>query len=456
MRQVIDKFSQRLGPLWWHTLLMFVSSKMGDVINMYIALFVVPDVLDHEDLGAVVPIVRLVAVLSVPLSIILSTSLKYLSLFHVQGASGRVKALVLDLSKFISVLSTLILLFLIVFRDFIEVRLKISDEKILWVVAAMALMSCWKPTVEMAAQGTKRFYALILSQFFGPVVRLLAILAFLDSLQLAGYLLATVLADLSICALLVWSFYVCIKPTIVRESYSEFFPSIRKYLLPIGLVVLLTSIQTMIEPWIIRQRLSEADSAGFYMATTLGSIPMYFSNAMIPFFFVLISENYERGLSTRKLHLQALGVVLVLGLSVSGVFLVFHQEILGLRPSWSTFSEYGPYVGLLGIIMTGDILLRCHYLHENACHRFRYLWYYTFFIVLEVSLLYGLNLWTHVQDFFANSTWLWVQENMVSSLKFTVYFMLLTRVLIAFGIAIELIFFRFDGVRPSVSEASVR
>jgi O-antigen/teichoic acid export membrane protein len=438
MRERLAQLYTRMGPLWWYSALMFGFTRIGDLVNLYIALFLVPDVLAQDQLGAIIPINKLVVVMAVPLSIILATSLKYVSVFIHQGQPGKVKAMLRDLSKIMILLSLVVTTVLILFRSFFEVRLKIEDPRIIWLIVAMCLMAIWGPAVSMVAQGLKKFYSIIITRVTAPIVRLIVILIFLQSMQLSGYLLATVLASLSVMLLLASRLLPYLKPSLPCVSYKEHWPEMRRYLVPVGLIILFTALQSMVEPWIIRQRLSPADSAGFYMAISIGNIPMYLSNAMVPFFFTLVSDHFEKGEPTRRLHLQALSFVLLVGGGMSIGFLLFGDALLQLREGWIPFRPYAKYIGLLGLVTTCDMLILVHYLHQNACHRFGYLKYIGALIMLELVVLYGLNGWGLLVDILPPELWEFVRVNVLRSLAFTVGWMLLIRLLIVLGIGIEL------------------
>ena len=40
--KLISTLHEKLGDLWWYTILLFIAQRMGDVINMFIGLWLVP------------------------------------------------------------------------------------------------------------------------------------------------------------------------------------------------------------------------------------------------------------------------------------------------------------------------------------------------------------------------------------------------------------------------------
>ena len=152
---------RRLGPLWWHTSLMFVSSRIGDIVSVYIGILLVPAVLSEEKLGAVVPVIKLTPLVAAPLSVLLATGLKYISVFESRGQRGRTKALLRDLILISAVLSVLLVGVLGFGRTFIQERLKIEDPLVIWLVAALAVLTFWTPLAQTFARGLKKFKRII-------------------------------------------------------------------------------------------------------------------------------------------------------------------------------------------------------------------------------------------------------------------------------------------------------
>ena len=98
MINLFNALRRRLGRLWWYTLLMFVASRMGDVIGLVIALFLVPMFVPTERLGAILPLIQFSVLIAIPMTIVTQTALKYLSQFVVVGEKGKIKRLLCDLA----------------------------------------------------------------------------------------------------------------------------------------------------------------------------------------------------------------------------------------------------------------------------------------------------------------------------------------------------------------------
>ena len=94
--RLFKKLKLLLGPLWWYSLLMFGIMRLGDVANAYIGLFLVPQKIPVEELGAVPALMGVVVLASIPFSFLVIPVEKYLNVFIEQGERGKAKALFRD------------------------------------------------------------------------------------------------------------------------------------------------------------------------------------------------------------------------------------------------------------------------------------------------------------------------------------------------------------------------
>jgi hypothetical protein len=430
MWHLAGRLRERLGPLWWYTVLMFVFSRVGDLINLLIAVILVPIHVSTEQLGAILPIMKMVALAAAPLSILLATALKYISVFANRDEPGMVRAMLRDLAGLLLILSGLVITGLLLTREFLEQQLKIDDPHVFLLIVMMCVMSCWVPGVTMACQGLKHFRTLIFVSISGPLFRLAATLVFLPSMKLAGYLMATLAASISGFLILTTRLLTSLSHPVPCVSYRAHWPEMRRYTLQIGAMIGLSLLQAAVEPWVVRQRMSIDDSAGFYMAAMLGSIPRYLAGALTPFFFILVSDLYESGESTRRFHLQALGATGGLGLVFSALFFFKGAWMLDLYSPWKSFVSYTPVIALMSLITTMDVLLSFHFLHENACRRFSYLKVFVPVVLVELVVLYGLNGWAWLQPHLPVELCVFVETSVRGSLGATLLIMLAARLVI--------------------------
>ncbi len=439
MLQRLKALKHKLGPLWWYTALMFGVARLGDIVNLYIGMFLVPSVISQEQLGAVLPLLKFSMLAGVPLLIIVRTGLKFLNVFHVAGEKGKIKAVLRDMMAVTTVLSVAVLGLLWVGRDFLRERLGFEDSQTIWLVGALGIvLTCWVPLATMASQGLKRFYGLIVSNLLAPVVRVVAILLLLQRFQVAGYLASSLASSLVVVVFLIWGIRRFWQPGTVAASYRAHRSEILRYMLPIGLFSIALTGQQAMEPWIIRQRLPLEESAAYYIVALLGNIPLFLSTALTPFLFPLVSEQHERRQATHRTQIQVLSIMAAVGGAIVVVYALFGEQILALHPAWRTYLRFAPFVWHFALISTLSAVINLHLWVENACRRFSYLKYFVPTVFVELTVLYALMGWPFFKRWLPDALWQAVDSIIVRDLSFIFLFMLSARLLTVAMVLLEI------------------
>jgi hypothetical protein len=427
---LLRALKRKLGPLWWFSSFYLIFARLGDIVNLYIGAFLVPSMIASDDLGAILPFVTMIALASRPISVVLTVALKYISVFSVCEERGRIKALLRDLVLLAFALSLGYLAVLWVFRDAIKLRLKFGDDRILWLLAGLFLVSCCGPIVNIASRGVKKFYRLIISCVLGPLVRLLLILLLLQRLQLLGYLTAQFVSSVVVILFLAWGLREYISKNVRAESYASDLPDMRRYLMNAGLTALLWGLCIFFEPWTIRNFTPRIDSAGYYVAFIFGQIPLGFSMAISLILFPLISERFERGEKTKHMLMQSIVVMLIAGSVVNAGFFFWGRHLMQLRADWRTYAEYAPFIWRLGVVGMLQGVITAYMEHENACRRFLYVKLHVPILVTSMGLLYTLMGWHFFKPWLPLGFWQTVESLVSRDLGFIVNYILAQRLLL--------------------------
>ena len=96
MIAIRNKIKSWLGPLWWWSLILFITQRFGDVINVYVGLWLVPKYVSSNELGALLPLTQIAGLLGLPFAIILTPFGKFINTFGAKEEFGKIKALLLD------------------------------------------------------------------------------------------------------------------------------------------------------------------------------------------------------------------------------------------------------------------------------------------------------------------------------------------------------------------------
>ena len=382
-----------MGELWWYTLCFFLISRAGDVVNFVIGVYLVPRKLDADVLGAVIPLTQVGTAVSLPLAILLLPSGKFLNVFAARGETGKCRALLQDTFLVSGLFTAGMALWLWLGGDAILSRLGVADRRLLWPIAAFALLACVQPMLESGAKSLKLFDTMLGSNAAAPYVRLVAMLLLLAPLGALGYMLAQLSSTLAISAVLLVSLLGAFRHMGRRTPYlREHGMEMLRYAAPLALFTLVSRIQGPIEPFVVRRWLPD-DSAGYYYAATLGNIPGFFSAAMAPFLWTLVSERYEKGMSTTTLLIQSQAFNLAVGGGLTLLFALLMPVFFRIPGPWHAYAPYAGFVWQVSMVRTLRTSLDYFMAHENACRRFGYLWYVVPAMLAESALLSGLPGW---------------------------------------------------------------
>ena len=69
MKSILHNLHERCGDLWWYAALLFIAQRFGDVINLFVGMWLVPRYVPQEELGAVLPLTQMASFLALPLKI---------------------------------------------------------------------------------------------------------------------------------------------------------------------------------------------------------------------------------------------------------------------------------------------------------------------------------------------------------------------------------------------------
>ena len=393
MSHFVQSLRSRLGELWWYTMLGFIVARMGEVVNLYIGVFLVPKVLPAKQLGAVTPLMSVGAFVGLPIALLLIPVGKFLNVFAARKEYGKVKALLLDSIYVNLAFAVVVLGWLAIAGDGILERMHVTDRRILIPVAAFAVLSCLEPIIGSAQRSLKCFKSMLIAGLGGPYVRLAGMLLLLAPFGAFGYLSAQL--GISLwgigCALIALHLYL--RKCGGRVSYREDVRDMIAYSIPLVALTFAGRVQGPVEAFVIRHRLPEEVSAGYYFSTMFGMIPGYFTGALVAFFWPIVSEKFEKGESTGKLLMQSMLFNLVVGgLTLLAVSLVV-PYVFRLRGPWQGYEEYSRFVWQAGFITLLKSVQGIYTTYESACRRFVYVRYMVPLMLLEAAVLYGLPGW---------------------------------------------------------------
>ncbi len=452
LKSIKRRVKERLGPLWWYAAVMFGVQRLGDLINIYIGLWLVPHWIPASQLGALLPLGQIGALLSLPLAVVLTPFLKFVNVFAARGEMGKVKALIQDVLAIVAVSSVGVAIYTYLVCPLVFDRLRVGGGGLGWLLCGLAITSALAPVLANALQSLRNFRVIAASGLIPPPIRLAALWLLLPTLGLVGFFSVQLLVVVVSIGIAAWGLRNVLSPSIKRESYHGHLREIGRFTLPILILTMASSIRSTCETVVIRHALPDMESAAYYLVSRFAEIPNSFWGAISMVFFPLISERHEQGIGSNRLLRHAMMFTLAAG-GVMGVALTWGADwLLGLQASWRVYRSYD---WLMGVLVIRTVLFQaatCFFTYEMACRRFRFV---PFIVVLEcgsAGLLYGL---THVGFFrpYLPPSW----RNALSSIQacrldFVVTFMLVVSCLYFLVAMLDMLVpKKNDPVRPNIT-----
>ena len=389
LREKLTTLHSRMGDFWWYSLMLFCACRAADLLNAFVGLWLVPKYVPPSELGAVMPLMQFANFLAIPIAAFANTFRNELTQLSIKQEFGKLKTLmrgVFIASAVFIFIATLIAHF--VLPAFLE-RIRIAEGSLGLIIIATSFVSAISPIYSNALQALKKFKAQSLISIIGAPIRLLTMLATMPFRALSGYFIgqasvpvfsmaASVIAlkkELSVKAEPYWD----------RETVKKFSRLFAAFI-TIGLI---DGFFLLIEATVLRQRLCDLDSAGYYMSSRFSEIASFLAATMLFTIFPFTAEKAAKGENTSPLVIKSLIVNAAFCALLALPFIFFGKTILSLLPHGDQYCAYWWAIPwMIGITFLCSIM-GFYLTAEFSANRFNFLkWYLPIDFVYPVLLLF--------------------------------------------------------------------
>lgn len=438
MKSILHRIHERCGDLWWYAMLLFVAQRFGDVINMFVGMWLVPKYVPQEELGAVLPLMSFVGFIGLPLSLITIPFLKFITVFVDKGEFGKAKSFVRDVFVGVVIFSGLSLLLASVVLPFMFERLRIENGSLGLLMVAVCLLGAVATLFGNMMQGFKMYSLSIWTFALSAPFRLLLMVVLMPFRPLSGYI-AGQTAGPVVAILGAWKVFRRHLGKSVRcEPYwSEHGSAIIRYTLPFVLWTVVTTVSSTIDSLVIRHRLPEFESAGYYIITRFSDIAAYLGMAFSAFIFPMVASSKAKDSASLKVLSHSVIGTAVAGGAFALVLLVSGRYILGLSQLWQSYSTLSGLMALLALNTTASAVGGCLITFETAQGRFRFLWYAVPIILLKAAFLYCITGYTFFYGILPESVLVMIEESNPCRLSFVVVFFTVTQFIFTAMLAVD-------------------
>ncbi|NLX27155.1 MAG: hypothetical protein GXY61_14555 [Lentisphaerae bacterium] len=389
---MLEELKKRLGPFWWYTIILWIVQRFGDVVNAFIGLWLVPKYVPQEELGAVLPLSQVGGVLGLPLSILLVPFTKFLNTYATRGEYGKVKRLLRDVFVLSGILFVGTLVYARFFMPAVFLRMRVADGSLGLLIVASGVLGSMSPVFVSALQALKRFRVIAVINLLSAPVRLITMLIFMPFRALSGYFVGQSAPSVFSIFASLFGLRRQLGRQVKSESYWQAdWRSLVRYTLPVATVLAAGALQAAVEMFVIRHRLSDMDSAGYYVISRFAEIGAYTGLTFMFVLFPLAAEQHEKKEREYRILWHSLGGVFGIGALFVLIIHLSGEWLLALLPMWKEYVPYASQMTLLTSVLVMRTAGGCFINFEMACGRFGFIGYGVAIPTVECILLYGLT-----------------------------------------------------------------
>lgn len=378
---------------WRSTLGVFLALRLADVVNAVTGLWAIPSLLPSQHLGAVLPLLQVGAVLTVPITIFTMVFTRHLCAYAVNGDSVRTRGLLRDALVGMGLVFIVALAITTALLPWLCAHLHIEQTSAGYWAIVNGLLAAFTPLLWSALQALRKFGAISAGALLAAPIRLLAMLTLIPCLGLSGYLIGqSVPLVIMLCVAL-----IALYPLLHQRGTAPLFAWWRErhamlsYAGYIAVGVVGAAIQGAVVTFAIRHKLPLDASATYYLISRFAEIATYCGTTLATVLFPFALEARLKGWASNRFRSGVMGFILLLG----GVIAAAIYWGFPLIATWTSLTplrhlvEAAPQAAYLTIITTLNAASTLHFTHAAAEDRFTYL---RFYVPCTALLILGLLL----------------------------------------------------------------
>ena len=387
--KLFSRLHARIGDFWWYSLMLFCACRAADLLNAFVGLWLVPKYVDPSELGAVMPLTQFANFLAIPVAAFANTFRNELTRLSINKEFGKLKTLMRGVFAATAVfLFVAIIVARFLLPAFLE-RIRIVEGSLGLVIIAASFVGAVAPIYSNALQALKKFKAQSLLSIVGAPVRLIAMLLAMPFRAITGYFIGQAAVPVFTIGASVISLRkelaVKAEPYWTRETFKKF-SALLAIFLTWGIA---TGFYNLVESTIIRQRLPDLDSAGYYIATRFSEIANYLLCAINFAIFPFAAELAARKNDLRPLILKSTAATCTFSAIVALPFFFFRQHIFAILPHGDQYVAYSWAIPWLIGIGTLLAFVTLYVTAEISANHFGFLkWYLSCDIIYATLLLF--------------------------------------------------------------------
>ena len=387
MRQLLDKLHKRLGDFWWYSLMLFCACRAADLLNAFVGLWLVPKYVDPSELGAVMPLTNFANFLALPTAAFANTFRNEVSRLSIEREFGKLKTLM----RGVFIMTAIFLFIAIIASRFLLpmflTRIRIVEGSLGFIIIATSFITAVAPIYTNALQALKKFREQSVLSIIGAPIRLITMLIAMPFRAVTGYFIGQ--ASVPVFNIIGSIAYLRKEFSVKADKYWDkdairHFAKIFSLFFASGAS---SGFCLLIESTVLRQRLPDLDSAGYYMASRFSDISIFFYCTLVFTLFPYTADIAAKGEDTRPLLAKAALATIGFSSLIALPFIFFGRTILAFLPHGEQYATYWWAIPWLVGIGTLCALVGLYTTSEFSASRFGFLKW-----MIPIDIVYPLIL----------------------------------------------------------------
>ena len=340
MGKRLERLHERIGDFWWYSLMLFLACRAADCTNAFVGLWLVPKYVSPEELGAVAPLASFASFLAIPVSVFAATFRSEFTRLAVTRRFGQLRTLmraVFIAAGVFLVVAILVSRFMLPL--FLE-RIRIVEGSLGMVILASSFVGAVAPVYTNALQSLKKFGGYSFINLLGAPIRLATMLAAMPFRALTGYFVGQTATP----AFNMVASVLCLRRelSVKAEAYwtGDVVRRFAKLLAVFAANSAAVGLSSLVESLVLRQRLCDMDSAGYYMATRFSEIAGFLYASLAFTIFPFSAELAAKGADMRPLLRRASAATLGFSALVAAPFFFIGRPVMEILPHGAQYAAY--------------------------------------------------------------------------------------------------------------------
>lgn len=364
------------------SLLVLLAARCGDAVQALIDLWIVPQNVAKVDLGAILPVVSGVNVLSLPLAIVVVPFSRWLAIYMERREFGKIKVLLRTIFWGAVVAVVLMGAFVWLCVPRVLSVLHVSEAGFPAILLLTGMFAALAPVFDASLQGLRKFGTVAGAGFLSAGARLLVSFVLIPIWTFGGYLLGMVAA---FCVKMVVTAVGLRRELGAGEPVQSFIKTDGRaqlrYIIPLGFSLTIWNLVMSWQTMAVRLNLSETESAAYFFINRFANVGQW---AGLSLLFVAFPTIAAAKAEVQTLILRrTLALTLVAGAAVAVGYLFFLPSVMRSVALWRDFAPYVGFVALFTFRYAMGISVGAFIGCEQAAANFRYLFYLVPCVVVE-------------------------------------------------------------------------